>query len=30
MSWDLQLIAHGLLFCLAFGVMYLAFFGDTL
>jgi hypothetical protein len=27
---DAQVIAHGLLFCLAFGVIYLAFFGDTL
>jgi hypothetical protein len=30
MSFDLQTIAHGLLFCLAFGMMYLAFFGDPL
>lgn len=27
---DAQLISHGLLFCLAFGVIALAFFGDTL
>lgn len=27
---DAQVIAHGLLFCLAFGVICLAFFGDTL
>lgn len=30
MSFDPQLIAHGLLFCLAFGVIYLAFFSDSL
>lgn len=30
MAFDAQLVAHGLLFCLAFGVIYLAFFGDTL
>ena len=28
--FDLQTVAHGLLFCLAFGMMYLAFFGDSL
>lgn len=27
---DAQVIAHGLLFCLAFGMMYLAFFSDSL
>ncbi len=27
---DLQTVAHGLLFCLAFGMMYLAFFSDSL
>lgn len=27
---DVQTIAHLLLFALAFGMMYLAFFGDTL
>lgn len=27
---DTQVIFHGLLFCLAFGVIVLAFFGDTL
>jgi hypothetical protein len=27
---DTQVIIHGLLFCLAFGVIALAFFGDTL
>jgi len=27
---DAQVIAHGLLFCLAFGVIALAFFGETL
>jgi len=27
---DAQVVAHGLLFCLAFGVIALAFFGDTL
>lgn len=27
---DAQVIAHGLLFCLAFGVIALAFFSDTL
>ncbi len=30
MVFDLQTIAHGLLFCLAFGMMYLAFFSDSL
>lgn len=30
MSLDLQTIAHGLLLCLAFGMMYLAFFSDSL
>lgn len=30
MSLDPQTIAHGLLFCLAFGMMYLAFFSDSL
>lgn len=27
---DAQIIAYGLLFCLAFGMMYLAFFSDSL
>jgi len=27
---DTQIIAHGLLFFLAFGVIYLAFFSDSL
>lgn len=27
---DTQIVVHGLLFCLAFGVICLAFFGDTL
>lgn len=27
---DAQMIFHGLLFCLAFGMMYLAFFSDSL
>lgn len=27
---DMQIVAHGLLFCLAFGVIALALFGDTL
>ncbi len=30
MGLDLQTIVHGLLFCLAFGMMYLAFFSDSL
>lgn len=30
MVLDLQTVAHGLLFCLAFGMMYLAFFSDSL
>lgn len=30
MSIDAQTIAHGLLFCLAFAMMYLAFFSDSL
>jgi hypothetical protein len=30
MTIDAQVIIHGLLFCLAFGAIYLAFFGDTL
>lgn len=30
MSMDTQTIAHGLLFCLAFAVIYLAFFSDSL
>lgn len=30
MTMDTQVVAHGLLFCLAFGVMYLAFFSDSL
>lgn len=30
MSLDPQTIAYGLLFCLAFGLMYLAFFSDSL
>ena len=30
MGLDAQTIAHGLLFCLAFAMMYLAFFSDSL
>lgn len=30
MTMDIQVVAHGLLFCLAFGVIYLAFFSDSL
>ena len=30
MGLDAQSIVHGLLFCLAFGMMYLAFFSDSL
>jgi len=30
MSLDPQTIVYGLLFCLAFGMMYLAFFSDSL
>lgn len=30
MTVDPQIIAYGLLFCLAFGMMYLAFFSDSL
>jgi hypothetical protein len=30
MTLDPQTIAYGLLFCLAFGMMYLAFFSDSL
>lgn len=30
MALDLQTVAHGLLFFLAFGMMYLAFFSDSL
>lgn len=30
MAIDAQTIAYGLLFCLAFGMMYLAFFSDSL
>ncbi len=30
MTIDPQTIIHGLLFCLAFGMMYLAFFSDSL
>jgi|APIni6443716594_1056825.scaffolds.fasta_scaffold355231_2 hypothetical protein len=30
MAIDTQVIIHGLLFCLAFGVIYLAFFSDSL
>ena len=30
MTIDAQVVIHGLLFCLAFGVIYLAFFSDSL
>ncbi len=30
MAFDAQVVAHGLLFLLAFGVIYLAFFSDSL
>jgi hypothetical protein len=30
MAIDPQLMIHGALFCLAFGVIYLAFFSDSL
>lgn len=30
MNPDAQLVAHGLLFALAFGVIWLAFFSDSL
>lgn len=30
MAVDAQTIIHGLLFCLAFAMMYLAFFSDSL
>lgn len=30
MTIDSQVVIHGLLFLLAFGAIYLAFFGDTL
>jgi len=30
MTIDTQVIIHGLLFCLAFGAIYLAFFSDSL
>lgn len=30
MGLDAQIIFYGLLFCLAFGMMYLAFFSDSL
>ena len=30
MTIDAQIVAHGLLFLLAFGVIYLAFFSDSL
>lgn len=30
MAIDAQVMIHGALFCLAFGVIYLAFFSDSL